>query len=91
MLLLLFNLWITLSARSKLLWALRYANVSLGPETPFVISRLPTKASDIKTTTVVDRSFPFRDQEVLSMHCAPSFRYYDFVPFTGRHVVFMWT
>ena len=37
---------------------------------PFVISRLRTKAPDIKTTTVVDRLFPFRDQEVLSVHCA---------------------
>ena len=35
----------------------------------FVISRLRTKAPNIKTTSVEDRSFPFRDQEVLSMHC----------------------
>ena len=26
------------------------------------------KTSDVKTTTVVDRSFPFRDREVLSVH-----------------------
>ena len=32
-----------------------------------------TKTSDVKTTIVVDRSFPFRDQEVLSVHCAQSF------------------
>ena len=51
----------------------------------FWISRLRTKLPDIKTTTVVDRSFPFRDQlEVLSVHCAQSFWCYDFVPFTGR-------
>ena len=32
------------------------------------------KTSDIKTTIVVDRSFPFRDQELLSVHdCAQSF------------------
>ena len=31
----------------------------------FVISRLRTKAPDIKTTTVVDRSFPFRDVLIL--------------------------
>ena len=36
----------------------------------FVISWLGTKAPDIKTTTVVDRSFP---NEVLSVHCAQSF------------------
>ena len=35
----------------------------------FVISRLRTKAPNIKTTSVEDRSFPFRDQEVLSVHC----------------------
>ena len=35
----------------------------------FVISRLRTKAPDIKTTIVEDRPFPFRDQEVLSVHC----------------------
>ena len=35
----------------------------------FVISRLRTKAPHIKTTSVEDRLFPFRDQEVLSMHC----------------------
>ena len=49
-----------------------------------VIGRLRTKAPDIKTTTFVDRSFPFRDQEVLSVQCAQSFWCYDFVPFTGR-------
>ena len=32
-----------------------------------------TKTSDVKTTIVVDRSFPFRDQEVLSVHCAQTF------------------
>ena len=35
-----------------------------------MISRLRTKAPDIKTITVVDRSFPFRDQELLSVQCA---------------------
>ena len=35
----------------------------------FVISRLRMKAPNIKTTSVEDRSFPFRDQEVLSMRC----------------------
>ena len=34
----------------------------------FVISRLRTKAPDIKTTSVEDWLFPFRDQEVLSVH-----------------------
>ena len=79
----LFNLWIMRSVRNKLLWALRYANVSLGCRpTPFVISRLRKKAPDIKTTTVVGRSFPSRDQEVLSVHCVQSFWCYDFVPWT---------
>ena len=50
---------------NELLCALRRANVSTNRLwTPFVIIRLRTKAPDIKTTTVVDRSFPFRDQEV---------------------------
>ena len=49
----------------------------------FVISQLRTKAPDIKTTTVVAWSFPFCDQEELSVHCAQSFWCYDFVPFTG--------
>ena len=35
----------------------------------FVISRLRTKAPDIKTTSLEDRSFPFHDQEVLSVYC----------------------
>ena len=35
----------------------------------FVISWLRTKAADIKTTGFEDLSFPFRDQEVLSVHC----------------------
>ena len=37
----------------------------------FLISWLPTKVPGIKTTAVVDRSFPFCDQEVLSVHCVP--------------------
>ena len=36
----------------------------------YVIGRLHTKAPNVKTTIVVDRSFPFCDQEVLSVHCA---------------------
>ena len=65
-----FNSWITRRVRNESLWALRYANVSPGLD---VISRLCTKAPDIKTTTVVDRSFPFGDHEVLNVHCAQSF------------------
>ena len=38
----------------------------------FVISRLRTKTPDIKTTSVEDRSFTFRDQEVLSVHSVVS-------------------
>ena len=44
----------------------KYANS--GVDT-LVISRLRTKAPDIKTTSVEDRSFRFRDQEVLSVYC----------------------
>ena len=43
----------------------------LGVDT-FVISRLRTKTPDIKTTSVEDRSFTFRDQEVLSVHSVVS-------------------
>ena len=46
-----FNLWITRSVRNKLLWALRWANVSLGCRHLSAIIRLPTKAPDIKTCT----------------------------------------
>ena len=74
-----FNLWITRSVlRNKLLWALRYANVSLRCRHPSSISRFRTKAPDIKATTVVDRS--------LSAMC------WSFI-FHRRHrtIVFMWT
>ena len=46
-----FNLWITCSVRNKLLWALRWANVSLGCRHLSAIIRLRTKAPDIKTCT----------------------------------------
>ena len=49
-------------------------------------SQLRTKSPDITATTVVDRSFPLRDQEVLSLHCAWSFWCYYFVPFTGHAI-----
>ena len=49
-------------------------------------SQLRTKSPDITATTVVDRSFPLRDQEVLSLHCAWSFWCYHFVPFTGHAI-----
>ena len=49
-------------------------------------SQLRTKSPDITATTVVDRSFPLRDQEVLSLHCAWSFWCYHFVPFSGHAI-----
>ena len=79
-----FNLWIACSVRYKLLWALRYANVSLRWRHHSLISRLRRKVPDTKMTTVVDWLLPFRDQEVLSMHCVQSFWCYDFVPYHGE-------
>ena len=52
---LIFILWITRSVRNKLLWALRYANVSHKFRHLSWISRPRTKATDVKTA-VVDRS-----------------------------------
>ena len=74
------NLFLTfgLRVRNKLLWALRYANVSLTCRHLSWISRLHTKAPDIKTTTVVDRS-----RSAMCWYCA--------FHRSHRTIVFMWT
>ena len=75
-----FNSWITCSVETSCCGHCDMRMCHSGVDT-FVISRLRTKAPDIETTIVVDRS---RDKEALSVHCTQSFRCFDFVAFIGR-------
>ena len=59
--------------RNKLLWVLRYAKCITPMWTPLVVSRLCTKAPDIKTTTVRP-SFQWAIFEIIaSLEYSPSF------------------